>query len=104
MGLQKQIQFDHSKGSVCEAVGYSMDTIERELEPRVALLADQIIDEAGTCPTMTVELLMDSSILNDSALDDRDRAMIVLMAGPVIASAFRQRLTKEPWVELHRFQ
>lgn len=82
MGLQKQLKYDHTKGSLCEAVGYSLDTVQRELEPGAALLADRIVDEAGMCPTMAVELLMDSSILLDSMLDDRDRAMIVLMAGP----------------------
>ncbi len=96
MGLEKRSEFDHSKSSVYEAAGYSYDTVKSELEPRAALLADMINVEAGVCPTMTVEVLMDSSILKDSALDDRDRAMIILMAGPVIAAAFVQRLMKEP--------
>ena len=96
MGLQKRIEFDHSRLSVYEATGYSLDTVARELEPRAAILANQIVVEAGICPTMAVELLMDSSILNDGALDYRDRAMIVLMTGPVIASALMQRLMAEP--------
>jgi hypothetical protein len=95
MGLQKRLEFDHSKPSVYDAAGYSLDIVEHELEPRAALLAETIVDEAGMCPTMAVELLMDSSILNDSLLDNRDRAMIVLMAGPVIASVFMQRLMNQ---------
>jgi hypothetical protein len=96
MGLAKRVEFDHSKSSPYEAAGYSIETVGRELEPRAALLAERIVDEAGMCATMTVELLMDSAVLKDNALDDRDRAMIVLMAGPVIASAFMQQLMKEP--------
>jgi hypothetical protein len=96
MGLSKRTDFDHSKASAYEAAGYSFETVGRELEPRAALLANQIVDEAGMCPTMTVELLMDSALLKDNVLDDRDRAMIVLMTGPVIASAFMQQLMKEP--------
>ena len=95
MGLGKRIEFDHSKSSAYEAAGYSLDTVARELEPRAALLANQIVAEAGTCPTMAVDLLMDSLVLSDSALDNRDRVMIVLMAGRVIASALMRRLMTE---------
>jgi hypothetical protein len=98
MGLTKRVDFDHSRPSTYEAAGYSLETVERELEPRAALIAEQIVEEAGMCPTMTVELLMDSAVLKDNVLDNRDRAMIVLMAGPVIASAFMQQLMKEPTI------
>ncbi len=96
MGLQKRTEYDHSKKSEYEAAGYSYEIVKGELEPRAALIADAITVEAGVCPTLTVELLMDSSVLKDTALDNRDRAMIILMAGPVIASAFMQRLMNEP--------
>ena len=88
MGLEKISGFDHSADSVFRASGYSDRTVTDELEPRAALLANQIVDLAGTCPTMAIEILMDTPVLRDSALDNRDRAFIVVMTGPVIAAAF----------------
>ena len=90
MGLEKIGEFDHTTDSVFRASGYSDRTVTDELEPRAALLANQIFDLAGTCPTMAIEILMDSPVLKDSALDNRDRAFIIVMAGPVIAAAFAQ--------------
>ena len=96
MGLEKRTDFDHYRESVFEATGYSEETVMKEMEPRAALLANEIVDLAGLCPTMVIEVLMDSPVLRDSALDNRDRAMIILMTGPVIASALVQRVMENP--------
>ncbi|MGA3173797.1 MAG: hypothetical protein ABSE25_05140 [Syntrophorhabdales bacterium] len=96
MGLEKRNDFDHSLESVFKAAGYSESTVMRELEPRAALLANAIVDSAGLCPTMAIEVLMDSPILQDSALDNRDRAMIIMLTGPVIAATVVQKAMEEP--------
>jgi len=84
MGLQKQ-GYDHEATSVAEATGYGMDTILAELIPRALLLGQQIVQVAGACPTMVVEIMMDSPVLADPGLDSRDRAMIVILSGSVVA-------------------
>ncbi len=96
MGLTKLDRFDYTKDAVFEVVGYDVETVQKELEPRAALLANEIVRVAGLCPTMTIEILMDSVILQDSALDNRDRAMIILMAGPVIASSLMKEVMSQP--------
>ena len=40
---------------------------------------------------MAIEILMDTPVLRDSALDNRDRAFIIVMTGPVIAATFVQQ-------------
>ncbi len=96
MGLEKRTDFDHSLESAFAAAGYTRETVERELEPRAALLAFRIVDAAGTCPTMAIELLMNSPLLRSPDLDNRDRAMIVLMAGPVLASHIVKQAMDNP--------
>lgn len=96
MGLSKRTAFEHGHESVFEAAGYSEQVVEKELEPRAALLANQIIDMAGMCPTMAIEILMDSPILRDPSLDNRDRAIIVLLSAPVIASSIIQKAMDNP--------
>ncbi|OPY64645.1 MAG: hypothetical protein A4E57_03471 [Syntrophorhabdaceae bacterium PtaU1.Bin034] len=96
MGLEKRVNFDHSLETVFEAAGYSEQIVKQELEPRAGLLANQIVSLAGVCPTMAIEILMDSPILRDTALDSRDRAMIILLAGPVIASALAEQAMDDP--------
>ena len=91
MGLEKIGGFDHSADSVFRASGYSDRTVTDELEPRAALLANQIVDLAGPCPTMAIEVLMDTPVLRDSALDNRDRAFIIVMTAPIIAATFVQQ-------------
>lgn len=96
MGLDKRLIFEHARESVFEAAGYSEEIVEQELEPRAALLANQIIDMAGMCPTMAIEVLMDSSVLKDPVLDNRDRAVIVLLTAPVIASTIIRKAMDTP--------
>jgi hypothetical protein len=96
MGLEKREGFDPTRDSIFEAAGYSLEITRSELEPRAALLANQIVAGAGMCPTMAIEILMDSPILRDTALDNRDRAMIILLAGPVIASVMLEQAVKDP--------
>lgn len=96
MGLQKRKDFDHTLGSAFAAAGYSEETAATELEPRAALLAFNIMDIAGTCPTMAIELLMSSSLLDEPGLDNRDRAMIVLLAGPVLAAHIVKQAMDDP--------
>ncbi len=96
MGLEKRNTFEDAAPTVYEAAGYTQEIMQREIEPRAALLANQIVDLAGLCPTMAIEVLMDSPILQDSALDNRDRAMIVLVAGPAIASVFVKHAIEDP--------
>jgi hypothetical protein len=96
MSLDKRTAFDHSQESVFDAAGYSEDVVEKELEPRAALLANEIMDMAGMCPTMAIEILMDSPILRDPVLDNRDRAVIVLLAAPVIAATIIRRAMDNP--------
>ncbi len=95
MGLEKLAEYDHSQDSVFKAVGYSERTLTNELEPRAALLANQIVAIAKGCATMAIEVLMDSPVLRDSALDNRDRAFIILMAAPVIAATFVQAAAED---------
>ncbi len=96
MGIEKLAEYDHSQDSVFKAVGYSERTLTHELEPRAALLANQLVGSAKGCATMAIEVLMDSPVLRDSALDNRDRAFIILMAAPVIAATFAQPATEDP--------
>ena len=84
MGLQKR-EYDHEATSVAEATGYGMETITGELVPRALLLGRHIVLAAGACPTMAVEIMMDSPVLKDPDLDNRDRAMIVILSGSVVA-------------------
>ncbi len=96
MGLEKREDLDHSLESVFKAAGYSEDIVKKELEPRAGLLGYQIVKIAGTCPTMAIEQLMDSPILKDPGLDNRDRAMLILMAGPIIASYIIKQAMDDP--------
>jgi hypothetical protein len=96
MGLEKRKDFDHGLESVLAAAGYSEETAARELQPRAALLAFNIMDMAGTCPTMAIELLMSSPLLDEPGLDNRDRAMIILMAGPVLAANIVKQAMDDP--------
>jgi hypothetical protein len=84
MGLRKR-EYDHEATSVAGATGYCMETIIGELLPRALLLGRQIVQVAGACPTMAVEIMMDSPVLKDPGLDNRDRAMIVILSGSVVA-------------------
>jgi hypothetical protein len=84
MGLQKG-EYDHEATSAAEATGYRMETIIGELVPRAHLLGRQIVLAAGACPTMAVEIMMDAPVLRDPGLDNRDRAMIVILSGSVVA-------------------
>jgi len=84
MGLRKA-GYNHEATSVAEATGYYMETIIGELVPRALLLGRQIVRAAGACPTMAVEIMMDSPVLRDPGLDNRDRAMIVILSGSVVA-------------------
>ena len=84
MGLQKR-EYNHEATSVAEATGYYIETIIGELVPRALLLGRQIVQVAGACPTMVVEIMMDSPVLDDPGLDNRDRAMIVILSGSVVA-------------------
>jgi len=95
-GNRKRNEFDVTQPTVYEAAGYKEEIMQREIEPRAALLANQIVDLAGICPTMAIEVLMDSPILKDSALDNRDRAMIILLAGPAIASVLVKQALENP--------
>ena len=62
-----------------------VETIMGELVPRALLLGRQIVQVAGACPKMVVEIMMDSQVLGDPGLDNRDRAMIVILSGSVVA-------------------
>ena len=84
MGLRKA-GYNHEATSAAEATGYYMETIIGELVPRALLLGRQIVQVAGACPTMAVEIMMDSPVLRDPGLDNRDRAMIVILSGSVVA-------------------
>ena len=84
MGLRKA-EYNHEATSVAEATGYYMETIIGELVPKALLLGRQIVQVAGACPTMAVEIMMDSPVLRDPGLDNRDRAMIVILSGSVVA-------------------
>ncbi len=84
MGLQKR-EYNHEATSVAEATGYCIETIIEELVPRALLLGRQIVQVAGACPTMVVEIMMDSHVLGDPGLDNRDRAMVVVLSGSVVA-------------------
>ncbi len=84
MGLRKA-EYNHEATSVAEATGYYMETIIGELVPKALLLGRQIVQVAGACPTMAVEIMMDSPVLKDPGLDNRDRAMIVILSGSVVA-------------------
>jgi len=84
MGLQKG-GYDHEATSVAEATGYRMETIIGELVPRALHLGRQVVQVAGACPTMAVEIMMDSPVLGDPGLDNRDRSMIVILSGSVVA-------------------
>jgi hypothetical protein len=96
MGLAKRDTFDHSLEPAFAAAGYSAETVAKELEPRAALLAYKIVEAAGMCPTMAIELLMGSPILEEPDLDNRDRAVIVLLAGPVLASHIVKQAMENP--------
>jgi hypothetical protein len=87
MGLKKRVEFDHSQESVFEAAGYSEKTVAEELEPRARLLAKQLVQVVLVNPMMSIEVLLDSPVLNDNNLDSRDRAVIVMMAGHFLAEA-----------------
>lgn len=93
MGLKKRDEFDHSRQSVFEAAGYSEKTVTEELEPRAMLLANQLVHAALTDPLRAIEVLLDSPVLEDSGLDGRDRAIIVVMAGRFLARAAIQQLS-----------
>jgi hypothetical protein len=84
MGLRKA-EYNHEATSVAEATGYYMETIIGELVPKALLHGRQIVQVAGACPTMAVEIMMDSPVLKDPGLDNRDRAMIVILSGSVVA-------------------
>lgn len=88
MGLEKRIEYDHSQESVFAAAGYSEETVSRELEPRAKRLANELVHVALTEPMMAIEVLLGSPILKDSTLDSRDRAVIVMLTGRFLASAF----------------
>ena len=45
---------------------------------------------------MAIELLMGSSILQEPDLDNRDRAMIIMMAGPVLAANIVKQAMEDP--------
>ncbi len=96
MGLAKRDTFDHSLEPAFAAAGYSEAVVRKELEPRAALLAFRIVEAAGTCPTMAIELLMGSPILQEPDLDNRDRAMIIMMAGPVLAANIVKQAMEDP--------
>lgn len=91
MGIKKRVAFDHSQDSVFEAAGYSEEIVTEELEPRAELLANQLVRAAVNYP-LIAEVLLNSPILKDSNLDSRDRAVIVMMAGRFLASAFVQHM------------
>jgi len=84
MGLHKG-EYNHEATSVAGATGYRIETIIGELVPRAHLLGRQIVLAAGACPTMAVEIMMDAPVLKDPGLDNRDRAMIVILSGSVVA-------------------
>ncbi len=92
MGLKKRAEFDHSQDSVFEAAGYSEEIVAEELEPRARLLARQLVQVALTNPMLSIEVLLDTPVLNDRSLDSRDRAMIVIMAGHFLVTAAMQQL------------
>lgn len=96
MGLEKRQSVEHDKKAIFEALGYSQEIIEKELQPRAALLANGIVEVAGICPTMTIELFLDSPILRDTILDNRDRATILFLAGPFVASKIMKELMERP--------
>ncbi len=88
MGLKKRIEYDHSQESVFEAAGYSEETVSQELEPRAKRLAKELVHVALTEPMMAIEVLLGSPTLKDKILDSRDRAVIVMLTGRFLASAF----------------
>ncbi len=96
MGLKKRQEFDHSQESVFDAAGYSEETVTQELEPRAMVLADQLVHVTLTYPMMAIEVLLDSPVLKDGSLDNRDVAVIVMMTGQFLASAYLQQLTDGP--------
>lgn len=94
MGIRKRVAFDHSQESVFEAAGYSEETVTEELEPRAELLANELVRAAENYP-LIAEALLNSPILKDSDLDSRDRAVIVMMAGRFLTSAFIRQMNEK---------
>jgi len=92
VGLKKRTEFDHSRESVFEAAGYSEETVEKELEPRAALLAGQLVHALLAEPMAVIEVLLDSPALQDSNLDARDRATIVMLTSRFLGPAALQQL------------
>ena len=95
MGLKKRTEFDHSRESVFEAAGYSEETVEKELEPRAALLAGQLVHALLAEPMAVIEVLLDSPALQDSNLDARDRATIVMLTSRFLGPAALQQLNSQ---------
>jgi len=69
--------------------------VAEELEPRARLLARQLVQVALTNPMLSIEVLLDTPVLNDRSLDSRDRAVIVIMAGHFLATAAIQQMNDE---------
>jgi hypothetical protein len=93
MGLIKG-SYNHAFDSVIEATGYTDQTMNEELLPRAVNLGNEIVEVAGACPTMIVEIMMDSPILRDQVLDDRDKAIIVVLSGSIAAQSLFKNLVE----------
>jgi hypothetical protein len=95
MGLKKRTNFDHTQESVFDAAGYGEDTVDEEITPRAANLANQLVRAALTDPETAIDVVLGSPVLKDADLDSRDRAIIVIMAGHFLASAAIAQLRRQ---------
>lgn len=92
VGLKKRTEFDHLRESVFEAAGYSEETAEKELEPRARLLAEQLAHAVFTDHMAVIEVFLDSPALQDSSLDSRDRAIIIMLTRYFLGPAALKQL------------
>ncbi len=78
MGLTKG-NYNHKAETLGPAIGYDNETWEKEVVPRATGLMREF-EGIAECPSKAAEILLDSTAFNEAKLDNRDRAVMLLIA------------------------